>query len=217
MNEEGHLYLKGWNMFGDNPGAKRVLHESMWHLPTSKLLWNYRSGHITRTAAIALGKEYIYTFRNRNNEHDNGVIDVLSISSGLTIRTIPFPTFFVDEYHDVGSTSVRHESIVTLLLGVSSVSADSKNRFDQTPLSLAAQPGHDAVVKLLLDVKDVDANSKNTYRQTPLSVAARFGYEAVVKLLLGAKAVRVNSEDSWCQRPLWWAASNGHTSELICT
>ncbi|KAI9765033.1 MAG: hypothetical protein M1840_007858 [Geoglossum simile] len=95
MNEEGYLYLKEWNLRGDNPGISMALHESMWHLPTSKLLWDYRSGYITRTAAITLGKEFIYTFRNRNNEHDSGVIDVLSISSGITIRTIPFPPFFM--------------------------------------------------------------------------------------------------------------------------
>jgi hypothetical protein len=70
-----------------------------------------------------------------------------------------------------------------LSLAEDGVDLNSKDRNDRTPLSYAAENGHEAVVKLLLAEDGVDLNSKDGYDKTPLSHAARNGHEAVVKLL----------------------------------
>jgi ankyrin repeat protein len=72
--------------------------------------------------------------------------------------------------------------VVRLLVARADVKADSKNCYNQTPLSWAAIGGHEAVVRLLIARADVKADSKDCYDQTPLSWAAANGHEAVVKL-----------------------------------
>jgi ankyrin repeat protein len=58
-----------------------------------------------------------------------------------------------------------------------------KDKYNQTPLSVAAGKGHAAVVKLLLEIGKANIDLKDSYGRTPLSRAAEKGYEAVVKLM----------------------------------
>ena len=43
-----------------------------------------------------------------------------------------------------------HEAVVKLLLDIGKVNTDSKNKYKQTPLSLAIKKRHETIVKLLL-------------------------------------------------------------------
>jgi len=43
-----------------------------------------------------------------------------------------------------------HEAVVKLLLDIGKVNTDSKNKYKQTPLSLAIEKRHETIVKLLL-------------------------------------------------------------------
>ena len=64
----------------------------------------------------------------------------------------------------------RHEAVVKLLLiNTGKVGTDSKDKFRQTPLSLAAESGHEAVAKLLLATGQVEVDSKDKDGQTPLN------------------------------------------------
>jgi ankyrin repeat domain-containing protein 50 len=87
-----------------------------------------------------------------------------------------------------------------------------RDRYGQTPLSLAAEYGHEAVVKLLLETAEAEVDSKDdTFGRTPLLWAAAYGHEAVVKLLLETGKAEVDSKDDIHGRaPLSWAAEYGH-------
>jgi ankyrin repeat domain-containing protein 50 len=69
-----------------------------------------------------------------------------------------------------------------MLLETGNVEVDLKDKYDQTPLLLAAERGHGAMVKLLLEMGKIDINSKDDSSYTPLTLAAARGHEAVVKL-----------------------------------
>ncbi|KAL1965281.1 hypothetical protein VTN77DRAFT_5883 [Rasamsonia byssochlamydoides] len=71
---------------------------------------------------------------------------------------------------------------------------DSKDSYERTPLSRAAENGHEGVARLLLE-KGADPESKDNSGQTPLSWAASKGHEAVVKLLL-EKGIDLESKDT---------------------
>jgi hypothetical protein len=90
------------------------------------------------------------------------------------------------------------------------VDADSKDSYNQTPLSRAAGNGHEAIVKLLLNTGKVDADWKGRYGWTPLWRAAENGHEATVKLLLDTGKVDADSKDDYNQTPLSRAVENGH-------
>ncbi|KAF2465937.1 purine and uridine phosphorylase [Lindgomyces ingoldianus] len=94
------------------------------------------------------------------------------------------------------------------------VNADLKNRYGQTPLSLAAVGGNGAVAKLLLETVKVDADSKDQDGQTPLSQAAAVGHETVAKLLLETGKVNTESKDSFGQTPLSRAAGGGNEAAV---
>jgi ankyrin repeat protein len=106
--------------------------------------------------------------------------------------------------------SIGLAKIVRLLLEQEGVDANSKDRYNRTPLWIAAFSGHEAVVQILLEHEGVDADSKDSDGQTPLSWAAENGHEAVVRLLLEQEGVDVDSKDNGGRTPLSWAVSGGH-------
>jgi len=73
---------------------------------------------------------------------------------------------------------------VQLLLAAEIVDVNSKDSWDRTPLSYAAENGHEGIVQLLLAAEKVNVNSKDNGGWTPLSLAAANGHEGVVQLLL---------------------------------
>ena len=97
-----------------------------------------------------------------------------------------------------------------LLLDTGRVEVDSKDMYDQTPLSWAAENGQEATVKLLLNTGNFEVDSKDIDGWTPLLLAARKGQEATVKLLLDTGKVNIDSKDMYGRTPLSWAAGNGH-------
>ena len=80
--------------------------------------------------------------------------------------------------------------MVRLLVERDNVEADSKDRDDQTPLSLAAERGHEAVVRLLVDV---DPDSRDDESRTPLFMRQREATRAVVRLLQSSLLVPLRS------------------------
>jgi ankyrin repeat protein len=53
--------------------------------------------------------------------------------------------------------------VAKLLLETGLVDLESKDRYGDSPLSLAAGKGHEKVVKLLLETGRVDVNSRGFY------------------------------------------------------
>jgi ankyrin repeat protein len=76
----------------------------------------------------------------------------------------------------------------------------SKDKYDQTPLHLAAFAGRKDVVELLLANKS-DVNAKSSSGETPLHVAVMRNNKEIVKLLLANKA-NVNAKANNGSTPL---------------
>jgi ankyrin repeat protein len=104
----------------------------------------------------------------------------------------------------------RDGKIDTVRLLILEYNPDSRDKFGQTPLSLAAAYGRDEVVELLLATKRVDVNSKDRFGRTPLSWASGNGHKAVVERLLETERVDAGLTDEYNRAPILWAASNGH-------
>lgn len=85
---------------------------------------------------------------------------------------------------------------------------ETKDQYNQTPLSWASAKGHRIIVKMLLE-RGADLESHDSFEQTPLLRAAKNGHKAVVSLLL-EKDAETESKDIMSQTPLLWAAENGH-------
>ncbi|RYO82219.1 hypothetical protein DL766_006352 [Monosporascus sp. MC13-8B] len=106
-----------------------------------------------------------------------------------------------------------YEGVVKLLLETGKVDANSKDRFNRTPLSYAAanghgmnDRGHEGIVELLLETGKVNADSKDKGGQIPLSYAAENGHKGIFKLLFGTGKVDVDSKDMFDRTPLSYAA-----------
>lgn len=87
-------------------------------------------------------------------------------------------------------------------------SADSKNRYGVTPLSLACTNGNAKLVELLLKA-GADPKSSLKGGETVLMTAARTGDIACVRLLLDGGAP-INATDDKGQTALMWAAAEGY-------
>ncbi|KAJ2979195.1 hypothetical protein NQ176_g3397 [Zarea fungicola] len=93
----------------------------------------------------------------------------------LLARTIMYPVAF--------KRSIGRLLTDNVLLPRKSVDVDSKDKYNRTPLSLAAETGHDDVAALLIE-RGADVNAQDAYHRTPISYAAENGNTALVKLLL---------------------------------
>ncbi|PQE04262.1 ankyrin repeat protein [Rutstroemia sp. NJR-2017a BVV2] len=102
------------------------------------------------------------------------------------------------------------KGVVQLLLATSKVELNSKDYYNRTPLSYAAEKGYEAVVQLLLATGKVELNSKDDFNRTPLSYAAMEGHEAVVQLLLATGKVELNVKENFNRTPLLHAAEKGY-------
>ena len=123
------------------------------------------------------------------------------------------PTFRDTWLHRV--TSEGQEVIVQRLLE-NGAELESKDEYQQTPLSTAAGLGQEAMVKLLLQ-KGAEVDSRDNEGETPLSIAVRLRQKAVVELLL-QKGAKVENNNVYEETPLWIAAKNGEEMvvELLC-
>ncbi len=102
-------------------------------------------------------------------------------------------------------------SVVSAILNLDNVEADSKDRYDRTSLSWAAAFGDKTIVKLLIERDDVEINSKDYSGRTPLSWTAGNGHETIVKLLIERDDVEINSKDDYYRRtPLHRTVEKGH-------
>lgn len=86
--------------------------------------------------------------------------------------------------------------------------ANSKNKFDVTPLEIAVQAGDLKAVEFLL-AHDADPNLARTNGESPLMFAARVGRVKPVRALLDAEA-DPNAATDYGQTALMWAANEGH-------
>lgn len=83
------------------------------------------------------------------------------------------------------------------------------DRYDNTPLHIAAQKGYNGVVKCLLEHK-ADIDAKNEEEQTPLHLAAKAGRTNIVRELVKMDHSSVNDEDEDSNTALHLAAECGH-------
>jgi ankyrin repeat protein len=85
----------------------------------------------------------------------------------------------------------------------------ARNRYDVTPLGLAATNGSGGMIALLIDA-GADPNEVGIEGETVLMTAARTGKVEAVRVLL-ERGARVDHREEWLsQTALMWAASEGH-------
>ncbi|KAK7216377.1 hypothetical protein V2G26_004380 [Clonostachys chloroleuca] len=98
------------------------------------------------------------------------------------------------------------QAIVELLLHDQDVNA--KDRYQHTPLHLAAETGHEAVVRLLCE-KGACTDAQDDQGWIPLHTAASYGHEAIARLLL-EKGANIEAQNKYGWTPLYTAVSYGH-------
>ena len=108
-----------------------------------------------------------------------------------------------------GAAYEGDEAMVTFLLGLPNINADSKDGRGRTPLWMASWKGHVRVVELLLKRNTVEVDVGATDLCTPLVIAATEGHAEVVKLLLETGKVDVNTKHRRGWTPLERACWEG--------
>ncbi|KAJ4248484.1 hypothetical protein NW762_012822 [Fusarium torreyae] len=115
-----------------------------------------------------------------------------------------------------------HEAFVKVLLDLSSIEPDLKDRGDRTLLSLAARPwgypvydSHASVISRLMAQDGVDVNARDKTGKTPFSHAVTAGCQAVALLkTLQSKEADINTRDDDGQTPLSRAAQRGNADVI---
>ena len=99
--------------------------------------------------------------------------------------------------------------VMNMVRGWRHINPNRPDKYDQTPIFLAATEGHEGVVQLLLGRKDIKADAADGYGYTPLLCASSRGHEGVVKLLLEREDVNINRADKNGRTPLLSTAESG--------
>ena len=117
-------------------------------------------------------------------------------------------TTLIDE-QEQGRTCLSYASargnqdIVALVLEMSTVDVNSRDKHGRSPLSFATQM---ALLQLFVQCDRVEVNSRDNDGRTPLSWAAQNRNTGAVQLFLQCDRVEVDSRDNAGRTPLSWAA-----------
>ncbi|XP_070568396.1 transient receptor potential cation channel subfamily A member 1 homolog isoform X2 [Ptychodera flava] len=90
---------------------------------------------------------------------------------------------------------------------------EETDKYDNTPLHVAAQNGYFGIVKTLLDAGAI-IDPRNEEEQTPLHLAAKNGRTRTVRELVRRNKMIINDEDELSNSPLHLAALEGHVQTL---
>ena len=173
------------------------------------LIWAARYGH-EDVVRLLLRKKDIQPDRRDTNSGRTALSWAAENGHEGVVRLFLGPRFA--NPGSIGPRLGRAWRVVALLFGRRYINPNRSSKYDETPLSFAAQNGHEGIVKLLLERGDVKPDTPDTiYGQTPILRAALGGHEGIVKLLLGRKDVNPDTPDpihGWT--PLSQAASCGY-------
>ena len=89
---------------------------------------------------------------------------------------------------------------------------NTRNKYRQTPLHLAATGGHIEIVRLLLE-KGADINARDI-KGTPLHWAASRGHLEVVRWLV-ENGADINARDEDGRTALHWATGNDRSIDVV--
>ncbi|KAG8239467.1 hypothetical protein J437_LFUL018999 [Ladona fulva] len=85
-----------------------------------------------------------------------------------------------------------------------------KNKFDTTPLHLAAQNGYLDTVEYLINVREADLTDKDIDGNNPLLLAAQNGHLDIVKFLIDVKKADIDVMNIYSCNSVLLASANGH-------
>ena len=80
------------------------------------------------------------------------------------------------------------------------VAVDSRDDYQQTPLTCASYHGHRAVATLLLD-READVNAENVYGGTPAIQASAYGHLDTLQLLVSRGGEYPSQNSTWILVP----------------
>ena len=173
------------------------------------LIWAARCGH-EEVVRLLLRKKDIQPDWPDTNSGRTALSWAAENGHERVVRLFLRPRFASPR--SIGPRLGRTWRVVGQLFGRRDINPNFSSKYDETPLSFAAQNGHEGVVKLLLEREDIKPDTPDTiYGRTPIFWAARGGHERIVKLLLGRKDVNPDTPDpmyGWT--PLSRAAYSGH-------
>jgi ankyrin repeat protein len=115
-------------------------------------------------------------------------------------------------YPNLGFGGDRDPSEVLGLLHQGTVNANSRDRFDWTPLMFAASTGRLQIARALL-AEGARVNDENDRGENPLTMAAERGNVTMVLLLIDNGA-RTNAHDNTGKTPLMYAAEDGRSEAV---
>lgn len=102
---------------------------------------------------------------------------------------------------------------------VPKINLNKGDKFNRTPISLAARNGHPEVIAYLLK-HNADPELPDTSGNSPLHYAAAYGWTSCLKVLLRLGRVSAAPENSWKTTPVTVAMQKNHSAvlkELLAT